>query len=70
MDVNWKLTDGINFASLYPLEARVIVVIVVFEARKGRPDGAVLEKNDKLGSKHFWEYGGGNVYRDSEKNDE
>ena len=45
------LTDGVYLTSLNPLESGCIVVLVVGWAGKGRPDGTVLEKKDKLGSK-------------------
>lgn len=49
---NSRLTERVNLASLDALEADLIVVLVVGKARECRPDGTVLERYLKLGSKY------------------
>ena len=48
-----KLTKRINLARLDALEADLIVIFIVGKARESRPDGTMLEKHLKLGSKRF-----------------
>lgn len=44
------LTDCINLASLDALESRSVVIFIIRETRKRRPDCAMLDEKDKLGS--------------------